>query len=107
MDVAADILPMATAGLIVIGDEISPAKSSTPTRRSSSASYEAGHALCEIAVIADQRAGIAETVARFAARYDAVFTSGGVGPTHDDVTIAGVAQAFGVGSHDIPSWRRS
>lgn len=88
---------MATAGLIVIGDEILSGKvvdTNTPFLISELRAL--GTRLCEIAVIADHRAGIAETVARFAARYDAVFTSGGVGPTHDDVTIAGVAQAFGV-----------
>ena len=89
---------MATAGLIVIGDEILSGKVvDTNTPFLIGELRELGTRLCEIAVIADQRAGIAETVARFATRYDAVFTSGGVGPTHDDVTIAGVAQAFGVG----------
>lgn len=94
---------MATAGLIVIGDEILSGKVvDTNTPFLISELRDLGTRLCEIAVIADQRAGIAETVARFAARYDAVFTSGGVGPTHDDVTIAGVAQAFGVGVHRHP-----
>lgn len=94
---------MATAGLIVIGDEILSGKVvDTNTPFLISELRDLGTRLCEIAVIADQRAGIAETVARFAARYDAVFTSGGVGPTHDDVTIAGVAQAFGVGVQRHP-----
>ncbi|WP_316510481.1 molybdopterin-binding protein, partial [Klebsiella aerogenes] len=44
----------------------------------------------------DELADIADTVPRFAQRFDHVFTSGGVGPTHDDVTIAGIAQGFGV-----------
>ena len=94
---------MATAGLIVIGDEILSGKvvdTNTPFLIGELRAL--GVRLCEIAVIADQTAGIAETVARFAARYDAVFTSGGVGPTHDDVTIAGVAQAFGVAVHRHP-----
>ena len=94
---------MATAGLIVIGDEILSGKvvdTNTPFLIGELRSL--GMRLGEIAVIADQTAGIAETVARFAARYDAVFTSGGVGPTHDDVTVAGVAQAFGVAIHRHP-----
>lgn len=88
---------MASAGLIVIGDEILSGKvADTNTPFLISELRALGMRLCEIAVIADHTAGIAETVARFSARYDAVFTSGGVGPTHDDVTIAGVAQAFGL-----------
>lgn len=88
---------MATAGLIVIGDEILSGKvADTNAPFLISELRSLGMRLCEIAVIADQTAGIAETVARFSTRYDAVFTSGGVGPTHDDVTIVGVAQAFGL-----------
>src|SRR5262245_61251092 len=47
-------------------------------------------------MIPDDIADIAEVVPDFAARYDHVFTSGGVGPTHDDVTMAGIARGFGV-----------
>lgn len=52
--------------------------------------------LGRIAIISDEIPVIAEEVARCAARYDYVFTTGGVGPTHDDVTMKGVAAAFGV-----------
>lgn len=88
---------MATAGLIVIGDEILSGKVADTNTPFLIAELRAlGVRLSEIAVVADDVAGIAATVARFAGSYDMVFTSGGVGPTHDDMTIAGVAQAFGL-----------
>lgn len=86
---------MVTAGLIIIGDEILSGKtadSNTPYLIGEL--RELGVRLAEIAVIADDVNGIAETVRRFSGRFDHVFTSGGVGPTHDDLTMAGVAAAF-------------
>jgi molybdopterin-biosynthesis enzyme MoeA-like protein len=53
--------------------------------------------LDRIVVIGDDCAGIAVEVAACAAKYDVVITSGGVGPTHDDCTVRGVAEAFRVG----------
>lgn len=47
-------------------------------------------------VVRDDVLEIADRVAALAATHDFLFTSGGIGPTHDDVTIAGVARAFGV-----------
>jgi FAD synthetase len=46
-------------------------------------------------VIPDDLDDIAATVPELAARFDLVFTSGGVGPTHDDLTMAGIARGFG------------
>jgi FAD synthetase len=86
---------MAKAGLIVIGDEILSGKvvdTNTPFLIGELRAL--GVTLAEVAVIGDQLELIGETVARFSARYDHVFTSGGVGPTHDDLTIAGVARGF-------------
>jgi molybdopterin-biosynthesis enzyme MoeA-like protein len=47
-------------------------------------------------VVPDAVGEIADSVRILAARFDHVFTSGGVGPTHDDVTLAAVAEAFGM-----------
>jgi molybdopterin-biosynthesis enzyme MoeA-like protein len=58
---------------------------------------ELGVDLERIAVIGDDLAGISAEVAECSERYDVVITSGGVGPTHDDCTVRGVADAFGVG----------
>lgn len=99
---------MVSAGLIVIGDEILSGKTAdTNTPFLIAELRELGVSLVEIAVIADDVAGIGETVRRFAERYTHVFTSGGVGPTHDDLTIAGVARAFDVPmqrNKELESW---
>ena len=88
---------MATAALVVIGDEILSGKvTDTNTPFLIGELRELGVRLAEIVVVADEAAAIAEAVRRTSARSDHVFTSGGVGPTHDDVTIVGVAAAFGV-----------
>ena len=88
---------MATAALVVIGDEILSGKvTDTNTPFLIGELRGLGVRLAEIVVVADDAAAIAEAVRRTAARNEHVFTSGGVGPTHDDVTIVGVAAAFGV-----------
>jgi len=86
-----------TAGIILVGNEILSGKIVD-----ANASYLCrelrglGVEVRRITVIPDEVDLIAVEVARFSADYDVVFTSGGVGPTHDDVTIEGVARAAGV-----------
>ncbi len=86
-----------TAGIILVGNEILSGKIVD-----ANASYlcrelrALGVEVRRISVIPDEVELIAAEVARFATDYDVVFTSGGVGPTHDDVTIEGVARAAGV-----------
>ncbi len=86
-----------TAGIILIGNEILSGKVID-----ANAAYlcrelrELGVEVGRILVIPDDVARIAEDVAAFSRTFDFVFTSGGVGPTHDDVTIEGVARAMGV-----------
>ncbi len=61
-----------------------------------------GADLERVTVLADDVAEIAREVAYCAQRFDWVFTSGGVGPTHDDVTLEGVARAFERPLHQHP-----
>ncbi len=85
-----------TAALVVIGNEILSGKVTDSNSGFLARELRtAGVSLERISVIVDDIATIATEVAECAGAYDVVFTSGGVGPTHDDVTIEGVAQAFG------------
>jgi len=96
-----------TAAMVVIGNEILSGKV-----RDSNSPFLArelrtlGVQLQRITVIPDDVETIATTVAEHAAVFDAVFTSGGVGPTHDDITIEGIARAFGVEVVEHPDLRR-
>jgi molybdenum cofactor synthesis domain-containing protein len=85
-----------TAAIVVIGDEILTGKFSEENAAFLIGELRAlGVELRRITVIPDDLDDIAATVREASARADYVFTSGGVGPTHDDVTIAAVARAFG------------
>lgn len=83
--------------LVVIGNEVLCGKVEEQNARFLIKRLRAlGARVREVVFIEDDVEAIAEAVARVAARSDAVITSGGVGPTHDDVTVAGVARALGV-----------
>jgi len=85
-----------SAGLVVIGNEILSGKVEDSNSPFLAAQLRAaGVSLERIIVIPDEIDVIAATVREYSAAYDLVFTSGGVGPTHDDLTIAGVAAALG------------
>jgi FAD synthetase len=86
-----------TAGIIIIGNEVLSGKTQDTN----------SHFLCvelrrlgvevqKISTIQDEIDLIGEEVAYFSKRFDFVFTTGGVGPTHDDVTIEGIARGFSV-----------
>jgi len=85
-----------TAGCLIIGDEILNGKT-----RDSNSNYfakfcfEHGIELKRIEVIADEEDEIAEASRRMVKNYDFVITSGGIGPTHDDITYESLAKAFG------------
>jgi molybdenum cofactor synthesis domain-containing protein len=85
-----------TAAVVVIGNEILTGKSEDKNAVFLIGElYRLGVALKRIVVIADDLDTIASEVAQCSKDFDYVFTSGGVGPTHDDLTIEGVARAFG------------
>jgi len=87
---------MARAGIILIGDEILSGKVIDENARYLIEELrELGVSLQRMTVIPDVLDEIAATVRDFSERFDHVFTSGGVGPTHDDLTMEGVARAFG------------
>ncbi len=85
-----------SCALVVIGNEILSGKiHDTNTYFAARELRAIGVALKRIAVIPDELDAIAEEVRYCAQRFEFVITSGGVGPTHDDITIAGVAAALG------------
>jgi molybdenum cofactor synthesis domain-containing protein len=87
---------MSTAGLLVIGNEILSGKvvdTNSPYLASELRSL--GVDLQRILTIPDDIDIIANETRSMSEAYDFVFTSGGIGPTHDDITLDGVALAFG------------
>jgi len=85
-----------TAGIVVIGNEILSGKVTDTNSPFLARELRAlGVTLLRITTIPDDIDVIASTVRWFSERFEVVFTSGGVGPTHDDVTMEGVARAFG------------
>uniref|UniRef100_G3MTU6 FAD synthase n=1 Tax=Amblyomma maculatum TaxID=34609 RepID=G3MTU6_AMBMU len=84
-----------TAGIIVIGDEILRGDiRDTNVYHICSRLRAVGIRVERVSIIPDVVPVIAEEVRRFSTSYNYVFTSGGVGPTHDDVTYESVAKAF-------------
>jgi molybdenum cofactor synthesis domain-containing protein len=86
-----------TAAILVIGDEILSGKTEDQNARLLIGELrDLGVALRRITVIPDDVEVVAHSVRELSSQFDYVFTSGGVGPTHDDVTLVGVARAFDV-----------
>lgn len=86
-----------TAAMIVIGDEILSGRTRDSNMHFLAGKLtEAGINLVEARVVSDDRAAIIAAVSELKERVDYVFTSGGIGPTHDDITADSIAAAFGV-----------
>lgn len=86
-----------TAALIIIGDEILSGRTQDlNTSYIAKKLNDSGVRLIEVRVIPDKGDMIIATVNELRANHDYVFTTGGIGPTHDDITAENIAKAFGV-----------
>ena len=108
MSASENLVTEETAAMVVIGDEILSGKVTDENSPYLARELRSAGVLLErVAVIPDEIDVIGETVAGFSAVYDYVFTSGGVGPTHDDLTMDGIARAFDVSIVEHPELRRA
>ena len=91
-------MKIVTAGILLIGDELLSGRT-RDTNLSTIAKWlgPLGVQVGEARIIADDPEMITQTVRAFSERFDYVFTTGGIGPTHDDITADCIAEAFGVG----------
>ncbi len=88
-------MPNPTAAMLVIGDEILSGRTrDTNTHYLAGQLTERGIDLKEARVVSDGATAIVAAVKALSAGYDHVFTSGGIGPTHDDITADCIAAAF-------------
>ena len=92
-----------TAALVVIGDEILSGRTQDRNIAQLATWLNVqGIRLAEVRVVADREAAIVEAVNSLRARNDYLFTTGGIGPTHDDITVDAIAVALGVGVEHHP-----
>jgi molybdenum cofactor synthesis domain-containing protein len=97
-DSTADHGRIYTAALIVIGDEILSGRTQDKNiAQIASWLGLQGIRLKEVRVVADVTEAIVEAVNTLRVRNDYLFTTGGIGPTHDDITVDAIAEALGVG----------
>jgi molybdenum cofactor synthesis domain-containing protein len=86
-----------TAAVVIIGNEILSGRTQDLNLREIALKLgEWGIRVMEARIIPDEEETIASVVNEVRARYDYVFTTGGIGPTHDDITAQSIAKAFGV-----------
>lgn len=85
-----------TAAMLVIGDEILSGRTRDSNMHHLAGELtKAGIDLREVRVVTDEAPAIIAAVRSLSVHHDHVFTSGGIGPTHDDITAEAVARAFG------------
>jgi molybdenum cofactor synthesis domain-containing protein len=96
-----------TAALVVIGDEILSGR--TQDKNVAQIALwlnDQGIRLAEVRIVPDVEEAIVDAVNELRAKHDYLFTTGGIGPTHDDITIDAIAAAFGVPVIVHPEARR-
>ncbi|MGO1304467.1 competence/damage-inducible protein A [Sphingomonas parapaucimobilis] len=95
-----------TAALIVIGDEIISGRTQDRNIAQLATWLNVqGIRLAEVRVVADRAEAIAEAVNTLRVRNDYLFTTGGIGPTHDDITVDAIAAALGLPVIEHPEAR--
>lgn len=87
--------PISTAACLIIGDEILNGKiHDTNSYYFAKYCFNLGIDVRHVAVVPDEEEDIKSKVSELASRYDFIVTSGGIGPTHDDITYEAIANAF-------------
>ncbi|QRM55302.1 competence/damage-inducible protein A [Sinorhizobium sp. BG8] len=88
---------LVTAAMLAIGDELLSGRTKDRNiGHLADVLYLAGIDLKEVRIVGDEEEAIVEALNALRSRYTYVFTSGGIGPTHDDITADAVARAFGL-----------
>lgn len=96
-----------TAALLVIGDEILSGRTQDQNvAQVADWMNRQGIRLAEVRIVPDDEARIVEAVNALRRTHDYLFTTGGIGPTHDDITVDSIAAAFGVPVIVHPEARR-
>ena len=86
-----------TAAILVIGNEVLSGRTREANAYLAAQKlFACGCKLAEIAIVPDIKSDIINALTRLRQRYDAVITSGGIGPTHDDITMDAIAEHFQV-----------
>ena len=86
-----------TAALVVIGDEILSGRTQdNNVAQVATWLNDEGIRLAEVRIVPDDRQRIADAVNALRQAHDYLFTTGGIGPTHDDITVDAIAKALGV-----------
>ena len=93
-----------TAAVLIIGDEILSGRTADVNLNAIAKMLtQHGVDLREARVVGDEKADIVEAINALRTRYDYLITTGGIGPTHDDITADCIAEAFGVALHEDES----